>query len=278
VGFHLTEASLTIDLDRPDLPPADLLAAETLANQIIIEDRPLRAWFPDESERAALDLRQRFQVEGPLRVVEIADFDACACGGTHVSRTGEIGQIKITKVERAKKATRLEFKCGWRALADYREKHQALMTLAGELTVGYWQVAESVLALREDNKTLQKELHTAQARLLDYEAEELWRSTPPNEKGQIIIRQVWEGRPAGDLNKLALALSQKPGTLALLASSGEKAALVIAATEGSGWDAAALLKVALAPFGAKGGGRPTLAQGGGFPATAEQLRAALNFS
>ncbi|MEP0764357.1 MAG: alanyl-tRNA editing protein, partial [Chloroflexota bacterium] len=97
VGFHMSADSITIDLDQPDLAPATVDAAEDLANQIVTEDRPVRAWFPTDDEVAALALRKVPDVEGRFRVVAVEGFDVTACGGTHVAHTGEIGLIKVLR-------------------------------------------------------------------------------------------------------------------------------------------------------------------------------------
>ena len=83
--------SMTIDVNRASLSPDEWLAVEALANRIVLEDRPVRAWFPEPAELAALALRKMPDVAGKVRVVDMGGFDVTACGGTHVARTGEIG-------------------------------------------------------------------------------------------------------------------------------------------------------------------------------------------
>ena len=96
VGFHLSQQSVTIDLDRADLSAAELDAAETLANEVIRDDRPVSARFVAAAEAAGLPLRKTPPGrDGLLRLIDIAGFDLTACGGTHVARTGEVGLIKM---------------------------------------------------------------------------------------------------------------------------------------------------------------------------------------
>lgn len=276
VGFHLTETNLTIDLNIPDLSVQAAEEAEALANQIVMENRPVRAWFPSAQELAELKLRKLSEkVSGAVRVVEVQGFDVCACGGTHVAHTGEIGMIKIIKWERSKGSVRLEFRCGRRALDDYRQKNALLLGLASDLTLSWQDIPAAVDRLREENKTLNKALRDAQNRLIQYEADDLWTQAQAANPERIIVAGVWENRPASDLQGLAQHLARRPKTIALLGLAGEKAHLVFACSEDAGVDVVPFLKAALAKFGAQGGGRPVLAQGGGFAASQDQLANAI---
>ena len=78
---------------------------------------------PTPTEAAALNLRKESVRTGTLRIIDVDGFDVSACGGTHVRRTGAIGVIAISGWERFRGGTRLEFKCGGRALA--RPPHAA---------------------------------------------------------------------------------------------------------------------------------------------------------
>ena len=96
VSFHLSDNSVTIDLNKEQLRPEDVEQAELLANQVIWEDRAIRIRevSPEEAERLAL--RKVPELESDkLRLVEIEQCDVTACGGTHVSRTGAVGMIKV---------------------------------------------------------------------------------------------------------------------------------------------------------------------------------------
>jgi alanyl-tRNA synthetase len=276
VGFHLTANNLTIDLDRPNLTPSQLDEAETLANSIIYQNLLVRAWYPEADELARLPLRKISEkMTGPVRVVAMGDFDLCACAGTHVAATGEIGQIKILRAEAQKNKTRLEFVCGGRALADYRAKNRYLLETAARFSLSYPELGAALARAQEENKALSKALKEAKAELISAEARELYASAPTQPSGVRVVTQVWTGREMSDLSLCAQTLTQNPLTAVLLASAGEKAALLLAVSPDLGMDVSILLKEALARFGAKGGGKPTLAQGGGFQADEATLRALL---
>ena len=92
-------------------------AAERLANEVILENRPVEVRYVTRAEAEQLGLRKLPPADREeLRLVEIADFDLCACGGTHVSGTGQIGSILLRKTEKVKQGWRVEFVCGLRAV------------------------------------------------------------------------------------------------------------------------------------------------------------------
>jgi alanyl-tRNA synthetase len=279
IGFHLSADSVTIDLDKPSLPPAVVEQVEELANQIVYENRPVRARFLAAGEETQIEIRKLpDHLPERLRIVEVEGFDATACGGTHVSRTGEIGLIKVLKAERRGEETRIEFRCGWRALRDYRAKNALANQLAADLTVGYWEVGEAVTRLRADLKATRQALNAAQERLLDEEASRLLQTA--DRRGEIVVvRAAFDGREAGELRALASRLIQPPGVLALVGTSGSKAHLIMARSADLPYDMAAVLKQALMMLGsARGGGRADFAQGGGVSASLEQVESALVYA
>jgi alanyl-tRNA synthetase len=276
VGFHLGSESVTIDLDEPRIPSATLDRAEDLANQVVCEDRPVRAWFPTDAELAEMHLRGVSLLSDPLRVVEIEGFDRNACGGTHVARTGEIGLIKIIRLDRRGEETRVEFICGSRALLDYRRKNAVVNRLAAELTVGHWELDQAIARLRAENQRLHSDLKAARAQLLDREASELLEAGV--ERGGLrVVKRAYAHRDRDEIRKLASSLAKTPGVVALLGLAGQDAQLVFARAGDVECDMAPLLKSALHVLGSeRGGGRANFAQGGGVPADLNLIESALN--
>ena len=275
VGFHLSAGSVTIDLDKPHIAPATLDAAEDLANRIVAANLPVRAWFPTDAELAAIALRKEPTVTGKIRVVQIGDFDATACGGTHVARTGEVGIIKVLKLERRGEETRVEFRCGGRALLDYRQKNAMVNKLAAEFTVGGGEIDQAVARLKAEMKALRAELNQARAQQLKYEIMEL-RDGAREQGGVRIVVRAFENRDVKDLNRLAAELVAHPRTVALIGLAGDKAQLILARSDDLPHDLVPALKRALAVLGdGRGGGRPAYASGGGVSADRAQVEAAL---
>lgn len=266
VGFHLGLDAVTIDLHTRQLSEADFARAEVLANQVVAQALPVRAWFPADDEIATLALRKTPDVVGKLRVVSIGEFDVTACGGTHVANTAEIGLIKLLKQEkRSGGLVRIVFACGARALADYARKHRIVTQLAADLTCGEDELPEAFNRLLAENKQLRRDWQQAQGVLLDAEVDALLAAATPDPRtGWRVIRHVWPGREAADLRRMAARLAAQPGVLALLAATGEKTALTFAASDDLAVDLRSALQSALdALGGGRGGGPPRLVQGGG---------------
>jgi alanyl-tRNA synthetase len=262
VGFHLGEEAVTIDVDQAPLAISQLDKVEDLANEIVFADRPVKTHLVAEAELAGLPLRKLPSVEMPIRIVEVEGFDYSPCGGTHCQRAGEVGLIKITRVERRGQDTRVEFLCGGRALADYRGKNRTVNELANRFSVGVWEIAEAVERLAEEAKSSRRKLNAAKNRLLDYEAAELLAEAERHGDFRV-VRKVFADREGEEVRRLALRLMESAGSVAFLGLAGEKAQLFFACSTDLPCDMNDLLKKACRVVGGGGGGRRDFAQGGG---------------
>ncbi len=131
VSFHLGEESCTIDLDTPALTAAQLEQAERHANQVVWEDRQvlMHEVTPEQARKAGVRKLPE-AAHATLRLIEVRGVDLCACGGTHVLTTGQIGNIQLRKAEKVKQGIRVEFVCGARALRAARRDFQLLTETA----------------------------------------------------------------------------------------------------------------------------------------------------
>lgn len=278
VGFHLSADSVTIDLDVAEVTPETLEQTEDLANRVIFENRPVTARLLEPGEETQVRMRKMPDTlsTGRLRIIEVEDFDTTACGGTHVARTGEIGLVKVLKLERRGETTRVEFRCGDRAVRDYRAKNAIANQLAAELTVGYWELGEAVERLRDELKDTRRALNAARTQLMDGEVTELL-ATAAERDGLRLVKRAYEDRDAGELRELVSRLVAEPDVIALLGAAGQKAQLIVAHSEGIPHDVRDALKRGLEVLGSdRGGGRPEFAQGGGVAADLGQVQAALD--
>jgi alanyl-tRNA synthetase len=276
VGFHLSPQSVTIDLDRADVTPDVWRAAELLVNEIIWENRAVCAREVSRAEAAALSLRKvPSGRDDRLRLIDIDGFDLTACGGTHVAHTGAVGVLKVLKVERRGAGSRVEFCCGGRALADYRQKHDVVTGLGEALTTGQSDLLPAVARLQEDAKGLRAALKRQAAVLLRLEVEQLLGEAESLDGARLVCR-VFDGREVDELRQLGKLLTEAGGTVALLGRAGEQAQLVFCRSADAPGAMDELIKPALALLGqARGGGGPAFAQGGGPPADRAAVAVAL---
>lgn len=269
VGFHLGEAASTVDIDLPGLDHAKVQQVEQLANRVVWQNRPIRSYFASRDDLPGLRLRRAPQVSGPVRIVEIGScerdgersFDANPCGGTHVPRTGEIGVIKVVRVEHRNTKTRVHYLCGGRALKDYVRKHQITAELSQDLTVGVVELHDAVGRLKEEGKELRRHLRQANATLLDATVEQL-NGTAVDRGSLRAVCNIWgDGSPI-DIGDIARGLSKHPRTIALLAASdGASTVLCFSRARDVDVDVSVVLRDVCARLGGKGGGQPHLARG-----------------
>jgi alanyl-tRNA synthetase len=124
-----------------------------------------------KSQMNRFPIRKPPTVDDHIRILEIKDFDYSPCGGTHCSKSGEIGILKIRRHENYKGGTRIHFVCGFRALKDYQEKTELLKQLSRTLSTAEADLAQHITKLKEDLKTLTGERNDLNKKLLDYEAD-----------------------------------------------------------------------------------------------------------
>lgn len=261
---RLGETGCTLDVQRAAIPEAELVRAEDVANDVVLRDVPVRAFFPAPEELARLTLRRAPKVDRGVRVVEVEGFDLTPCGGTHVLRTGRIGSIRVLGVERYKGMTRVSFAAERRALADARAKDAVLTALARELTCGVAAVPAGIAKLRADLKERGDALSAARGELVARVVLAELAAHPPESSGTTTVRLE---RPQGDvatLRALAAGLSARPDVVAIVSAADPEGGddfVVVQRGASASFDCAAWLKAEAARRGGRGGGKPDRAEG-----------------
>jgi alanyl-tRNA synthetase len=268
-SFHLGSETCTIDL-AITLAAEAVAAAEQEANRIVWEDRPVRVRFVSDAEAASLPLRKEPARGGTLRLVEVDGFDLSACGGTHVISTGAVGVIAVTGIERFKGGIRVEFVCGGRVLARFRQQRDVIASAVRRLSVLPSDLPAAIDRLQGELMDQKSAARALQGRLVEYEAESYARRVS-RVAGFLLVADRVEGWDAQGLKALATGITARPGHVAILLSAGAPPLMVIARAPDVALDAGAILRALTTRFGGKGGGRPELAQGGGFTATPQEL-------
>jgi alanyl-tRNA synthetase len=249
---RLGESALTIDVTRDRIPEAELAAAEDLANDIIDDDLAIRAWFPAPDELASLKLRRDPKVDANIRVVAIGDFDLSPCGGTHCTRTSQLGQIRITATERYKGMTRVTFTAGRRARAELFTRDQVLRQLATQFSCGTSEVPAAIDKLRRDVEGSTAALTAVRSQLANAIVESFAGTGPvvATIPGDAELMRSVAGKLVAAGRDALLAVTDESTTAAMLLRAA-----------GSSLDCGALWKKLAAETPGRGGGRPERAEG-----------------
>ncbi len=271
-SFHLGSDDCTIDLAR-EVTPAEIAAAVDEADRVVWEDRPVSVRFVAAGEAAALPLRKEPARSGPLRLIEVEDFDRSACGGTHVARTGAIGIVVSHAFEKVRGGSRVAFLCGVRARRRFDAWRDALAAARRHLSVMPPELAGAIERLQAEGKGLQRRARDLQERLARFEAGALV-ARGERTGSRVVVVEALDGWDAAGLRALVMAAAAEPGAAVALFSTSAPACVAIGCHPDSGVDAGVALRSLVAAFGGKGGGRPDLAQGGGLQGSAAHLVAA----
>ena len=172
VGFHMGKDFVSVDFDGM-LTPEQVLMIEEEANQAVFDNREVLADYPEKEALDKLSYRSKKVLEGPVRIVEIPDADICACCGTHVAKSGEIGMIKVVSRENYKGGIRLLLQIGWSALEDYRKKTESVQKISTILSAKPDLVAEAVEKLHQVSAEQKYQLIHLKKQLLEYKAKEI---------------------------------------------------------------------------------------------------------
>ena len=273
VGFHLGTEYVSVDLEVHSIADDVLMRVEDLANEIVFRNLPVRVVEYEQSQVPS-DIRRRIPTDSPkIRVVYVDDFDACACGGTHVRATGEVGIIKINEIDRAHSGVRVVFRCGKRALRDLREKEQILFDTAHIFSVGYRDLYDAALLQIERSSELTKAVQALKKELLAYEIESLVEEADAkadtnllDEDHSVFVKRV-EGKDIGDLKSMCREVAEATNSIAVLFSCAPRFFLVVASPFGESDSrgcirASTIVENLGKKWGIKGGGTPQVAQMG----------------
>jgi alanyl-tRNA synthetase len=276
-GYETVSANIngytpsTLDILATHISKTDLDQAELMANQIVYEDKLVKTYLVSPDELKTIPLRRPPKVTENIRIVEIDGYDYSPCGGTHVLRTGMIGQVKLLKAERQNDRMRIYFMAGMQALEVFRQMYDALVGLANQMSISWQDFPEVVGKQTEQLGMLQKELQSLRQAGVRFEARDLVAAAEEL-AGIKLVRASFENRPIVELRLMAEELKKMAGVVAYLTSyDGQKLSLIVTCGEGSGKDARQLLTCLLAMINGRGGGDARLAQGGGV-ANEEQFR------
>ncbi len=270
-GSLVSPERLRFDVSVREAPTtAQLRQVEDLVNRRITENHAVRPFVTTREYAAEIGAIGQFEEKYGefVRVLEIDDFSRELCGGTHVSSTSQIGLFRITSSQSVGANTRrLEAITSAAAIDHYRGLEAEWHTLAAELKVRPDRVAATVEKLAAHVAELEKKLKAAQSgERRDLAAELLAAATDVG--GLAVVAGSPQVETADELLTLADEVrARRADCVVLLAADVDgRVAAVVAASDaavGRGIKAGDVIKAMLPAVGGKGGGKPTLARGGG---------------
>ena len=261
VGFHIGHDLVTIDFNA-GLTAEDVLDIERRANQYIWEDHAISVSLPSPAELEKLDYRSKKALTGQVRIVSWPGADCCACCGTHVRSSGQVGLVKLISCQRFREGVRIEMAAGGRALrwanavAGQNGRISQLLSAKPEATAGAVE-------------RLQKELYVLRGRVADLEEADFARKADQHrDAGDVLLLEGPMGPES--VRKLCGAVQAAAGgRCAVFAGAEESWQYAISQPGG---DLRELTKQLNARLQGRGGGKPAFVQGS-VQAGAEEIRA-----
>src|SRR5579864_2511565 len=209
VSFHMGVDACSIDLDTKGLSSAQVEAAESLANDVIVQNRTVGIRFVTQEEAQGLGLRKLPPVErDKLRLIDIQDFDLTACGGTHVANTGQIGSILLRKTEKVRQGWRVEFVCGKRAVCTARRDYTTLAESASLCSSAIWDLPQQIRKFQDEARSSRKAYEQTLGELAELYAGKLL-ADKPEPVGTTFIAQVFADRDLAFAKLLAQKLTRQ---------------------------------------------------------------------
>lgn len=270
-GFHMGDDYMTIDIAFEDGARADTLTwemcleAERMTNEVITADMPMITRHFDSFDEAAKEpMRKKLTIESDITLVGIGkpeyDWGCVACCGTHPATTGQVGMVKIFKLESNKGMYRIYFEAGRRAFEKYQEQFEVLNELCGKLSAGTEDVLEKFRTLQEKNKEIRNQLHFLKKDVLAKEAasiaSELEAANGSEGSSAAHVRK-YELLTLDDLVSLSREISPRVKKIFFLVHEPSHTVLLV--SDGK-IDCGKLVKENASIYNGKGGGNKTMAR------------------
>ena len=250
VGFHIGHELVTIDFNAV-LTAEDVQEVELLANQYIWEDHPIHVSWPSQAELDALRYRSKKALSGAVRIVTWPEADCCACCGTHVRSSGQVGCVKLISCQKFREGVRIEMAAGGRALAYCNAIAQQNSQVSQLLSAKPTATAAAV-------ERVQKELYTLRGRVTALEESDFARKAQLYAgAGDVLL--VEGAMSAESIRKLCTAVQESAGGRCAVFAGGD-GMYQYAVSQPDG-DLRALAKEINAALNGRGGGKPGFIQG-----------------
>ncbi len=251
VGFHMGADVITVDFSGP-LSAEELRSVEREANEAVWSDTEFETLWPTAQELEHMDFRSKKELDGSVRIVRVGGWDLCACCGTHVSRAGEIGLIKILSAQKLRGGTRIEMVCGSRAYDYVSAAMEQNRKISALLSAKPLQTAESVQRLQSEEAAVRYRMVGLENALIELKAE------AQTGRGDIVLFE--EGFAPDAVRRLCAAAGEKCGGRCAVFSGTDAEGYKYAVCERGG-DLRAFVKELNVALSGSGGGKPDFVQG-----------------
>ncbi|MDD6042976.1 MAG: alanine--tRNA ligase-related protein [Eubacteriaceae bacterium] len=254
-GFHMGEDYMTIDISLEENPEFDKISwemakeAELRANMVIWQNLPvITRHFDSKEEAAELPLRKALAFNEDITIVCVGNVDnpadCVACCGTHPSTSGQVGMVKIYKVESNKGMFRIYFEAGQRAFRQYQERFDVLTTLENRLSAGISDLLNKYDAQQEKAKDVRNQLYHLKKSVIKREVEEIKREICPAYVRKYDILSI------NDILDIGRELQGAIPTIAFLVHNPSNTVLLFS----DSFDCGKLVKENASIYNGKGGG------------------------
>ena len=261
VGFHLGEDEVTFDVNGI-LDRSQLDMVEEIANNVVFSNLSVSTYFPSSEELSSMEYRSKLDITEDVRLVEVEGTDICACCAPHVSRTGEIGMIKILDFMKHRGGTRIWMVAGKRALRDYRARYESIKRISGMLCAPQMQVADTLSDYMSDSDATRLSLKEARLKIAELNANLIYGT-----EGNLVVLLPDFSIP--ELIAFSNTAGEKIGGILVSLSGGEGDYKYVISS--SSQDLRAMAKDINSALSGRGGGRPEMIQGS-FAASLEKIR------
>lgn len=251
VGFHMGADVITIDLNTL-IDEAQLQELENDVNRYIWEDHPIQIDFPSPEELEVLPYRSKKALTGRVRIVSFPGADMCACCGTHVATSGQVGLVKLLSVQKFRDGVRIELVCGKRALNYLSHILEQNRLVSNLLSAKPLDTSSAVQRLMEENSQLKSRILTMEDTQFAALAEQYTNA------GNVVLFQ--DGLTPDGLRRLCDRVLQSCGGRCACFSGDDQSGYKYAIGEKDG-DLRSFIKELNQTLNGRGGGKPFFAQG-----------------
>lgn len=251
VGFHMSADRMTVDFSG-EFSVEDMRLLELRANEVVWKNVPVGIRLYSEEEVKMLQYRSKKELHGQVRIVTFPGADVCACCGTHVGHSGEIGLIKLISLHKFRGGVRMEMVCGRKALEYVNEIGTQNQQISVLLSAKPGETADAVAHLKETEEKTRFRMNQMEQEVFARKAENLKNA------GDVLLFE--DGLSPDSVRKLAVAVMEVCNGRCAVFSGDDEQGYKYGIGKQDG-DLRTFVKEMNQTLHGRGGGKPFFAQG-----------------